>query len=875
MAKLESSQAVSQAEQMGRAIVTQIESAIDNSNIGEKLMNKILTVFRSNFSQMLNSDMGGTYNQNTPQAPIGGVSTGYTQTSNGIYVPAGMEGNPIATSTVAPQNNPHTHTPPSSGPSNPISDSAEKARNSNTGPMFSNQPFSGSANKGTFTNLGSIMEGNGLGNQFLESHGNAQGVGIDSLTSRVRAANLMKKIDPKFDTSEMYDQKEIKDKQESLKEMAAMSTGESSKLSKEIEKLTLALLANTESQKDIDKLKADGKPLTEKQQLSDIENSEMLEKIDKKSKVRDSLTSTAIAAERDNSELNKAVDAAPANNPWYKTTKGLAIAGGVVAAAGVATNFVANYSSMKRSQDAGEADLSRFGSRDLMSKNYENIIATSRMGGEKALEEEAGFAVKTKAWGKSILGAAGVGLGGAMSTTLVGALAGVPLAVGSSALIADGYKDMSQIDQRKADYMREQQTTQRFKDSEFNMMYKTSAGLARSSYSDSLDMGSDQYSHFLYGGGKGGILDRSKSSGLSYGQLLGNQRSYAQQMGTVHDGQMNLYGSGVQDSLVRLNKLQGEGFSNASGVAGAFYRGGAQTGDYAKMASTAADSAGKYYTDLKNSGMAEEAVPRLLQKLADQGGSLGSMDVAKYNMGNVAAAGQAAGDIGNSAITSLRADMQEKIMSGSTSGTGVEGTAKAMVVDSFAKTLLAKTGKTLSPEDATRFRRFGVSEQDYKDQGLSDSDSKKQFIEDQDSYKKNLLDLNSVTYGNEKNAKTYMGLHWGVKTTAEQKVMDKQLDQMGSGFQNYKDIPMARPSDPRPAVPGKQEQILDTSIDVSTTASGFKTLGQVIGTLNSGLPKLIESFETLSRIANGGTSAPNSMATKPAAKKAGPASGSH
>lgn len=483
-AKLESSQAVSQAEQMGRAIVTQIESAIDNSNIGEKLMNKVMQVFRSNFSQYMGQEQGGSYSGGgyTPQ---GSVSNNYTKTASGLYMPPSMTdqaqaGSAPPTST-AHASSAFTQSAQQAQQQAQMAGAARTAQSSSVGAAFGQTPFAG-----PFSAIASSL--GGRYSNILDNHAMMDSVSTDTLISKVKTGQLMKKIDPNYNTDQLYSKDELRAKRDEMKGVAAAGASESGRLADVMERLIKSIDMNSERRKELEnKQKNGGK-------LSGAEAEEYQSILSKEEQLG------TVQGKKDMADANlrqASVNAAAADaalGPGKTGMLGSAKFWGGVGAAGTIAAGIGQLPGHVRQFGADYADITNMDSRAMRNGDLDKVLAMNALGGQGSMQKQGGFETGMGILGKTLsygaIGAAGgsfiPGLG-----TVAGGLAGMGVGL---------YQGLTGASSAMKGSMEDQVQKHMAENAELYDLTKTGRGAAIGGYRSAQAMNAPGLSYYLSGG---------------------------------------------------------------------------------------------------------------------------------------------------------------------------------------------------------------------------------------------------------------------------------------------------------------------------------------------------------------------------------------
>ena len=84
-------------------------------------------------------------------------------------------------------------------------------------------------------------------------------------------------------------------------------------------------------------------------------------------------------------------------------------------------------------------------------------------------------------------------------------------------------------------------------------------------------------------------------------------------------------------------------------------------------------------------------------------------------------------------------------------------------------------------------------------------------------------------------------------TTTALQTAAKQIISEESGFSEVK----GGPTESKIAAPGRKETEMDATIEITKTTAGFKSLNDVLATLNPGMNEFVKNIEKLAKIANG------------------------
>lgn len=553
--------------------------------------------------------------------------------------------------------------------------------------------------------------------------------------------------------------------------------------------------------------------------------------------------------------------AATPKTPWYRSTSKLGALGFGLDMVGQAANFASDFTLNRMRGQAGTAQVQGFGQRQMLEGDLEGMIATSRLGGVEAMEDRAAFSAYTDATGKvvqgvgkaglGILGAVGAGaaagaIGGSIvpgAGTLIGGVVG-GLAAGALYQFAgqgvsttlSGINDFMTIDAKKAEHMQAQVELQKLKDKEFMSVYMAGRNRSLNSYNASINLGSNQFEDFLYAGGRGGLLNYGASQGLAERQVTESLTKYAGGMGGVFDGKALLQSGAADYQIRQAMRLKSQGVSNIEDLGVAAFRGANLTGTPQQRIDDSLGIANDVAERLRRSGMDQAAVPQVINQISQQSQAPGMWDQAAYNA--MAVAGRSENRSAPE-ITRMM-NMQGSIMQSMNTGAGVEGLAKRRAISDIEREFKID----IKPEDELLFSLNTANQSDFE-RYVGKDKAAEAFQTYQQAQKSNLLDLTSNEFGGgeggRRKAKAFLGSRYGDQTTSGARDAGELLER--DRMPKY----VAPPRSEDVPTQGQQQQMFEAKVDAAKVIAGFKTLDEVLPTLNQNFPVFVEHIERLSK----------------------------
>lgn len=406
--------------------------------------------------------------------------------------------------------------------------------------------------------------------------------------------------------------------------------------------------------------------------------------------------------------------------------KGLITAAQIGGAVGVGATLMGSMNKWQLQNEAGQAQLERMNTRDILNGNDLGFLATERLGGQRALEERARSNAFLNTIGRGIAQPIVGGITGAAAGGIPGAVAGATIGTISGGISL--FSDFAKQDVLTSQEAQELKQAQQNKDQEVNSIYLRGKEIARQTHRTALSLGSDQFYDFLTGGGRNGIVQRSARAGLGEDITRQGLTSLAQGIGGVFNGDVLLNDKRLRNQITENNvQLKSRGINSIDELSAAMYRGGNNFGQnkegQIQAMSDAFARANQLSFSALRSGVDQSYVSKMLGEVAAEGGrGPGAMDQAIYNAQAALGAAQQQGLKAAPQVENLY-HAQQKMMQGMNTGAGIPAMARAMAIEEMA----SKYHVNLSPETKQLMQLNTLSDKNVKEIFKSSGASLQEF----------------------------------------------------------------------------------------------------------------------------------------------------
>jgi len=677
---------------------------------------------------------------------------------------------------------------------------------------------------GTATLLASQLPGMTGGRDLMEGFGLDEAKSMDDKLSRFKYLQQMRSFNPSASAESVgLSNKELVDLK---KEVTALGSAAGQRLAtgnfdQRIDKLTQALDKLSVSYEKAISTPADQRSASERM---------IIEKYESAAGKTDALRQTKADLEGTIKDLgSQAKDLPTAAVPWYRDRMRM---GQGAVAAGEMMGFMgnANYSMLRG--EMGAAQVAGMGTRDYMDKNWGGMLAAQFGGGYQGLQDKARFSAGMDIGGGLVSGVGQMVIGGATAKTGIGALVGI----NGIRQTMSSAKDMMEYESAVFNKMGMEQNLQYGKNKEFIDMYVKGRANQQGSYNEALGMGSEMYSNFLTGGGKGGVYDRSRQSGLSMESMRGSLRQYTAGMGGVYMGYNTMEDPLFQDAAVRGNFAKGKGFANVEDVSSAMFRGGSMGMSPATDRARAIDESIGRYDSYRGAGLEEGGSVQLLGSMAARANSGLDMSASAGYNADVAANFGANNGMRNSNQLQFLNRTQNNMTDATNTGQGMMGIAKIRAVKDLEKRLGRKLTKeeryqvqlgTMGEESMARIMGLDPAKKGDLEKVRSELGSWNQ------SLKKHGVDMYTQAVGGDRKLGAMIyGREQGGANTGEEMYQASQLATQEDG--KPKEVLPGMDFTRGQKMPtGKREQIQETGTEIDVLMNGIRTLNEGFNALET------------------------------------------